>query len=398
MYHGIASLAKAATGRQGGVMAGPVDVLIIGGGLAGCAMAYFLAREGRDVLLVERHDLSTLASGSNAGSLHAQIPHQQFLLEGEAWVRGYAPVIGLLQRSIEMWKELERELAVDFEVTTPGGLLVAASQTQMRDVRRKAAIERQYGLVVEILGRNELLALAPYLSPAMAGGAFCPAEGKANPLKAAHHFAQAAERLGARLVRNTAVVSLVAEQTGFVAMTSQGELQARTIVNCAGADAAAVARMVGLDFAIEGHPIQVNVTEPVDALVKHLVYYAGEKLTLKQTRLGAFLIGGGWPARWDERTGRAVVDPQAVRDNLKAAVEVVPALAGAQLLRTWPAIVNGTADWRPVFGEAPHVRGFFTCMFPWVGFTGGPVAARLVADAVLGRPPPRAFASFFLGA
>jgi len=379
-------------------MAKRADVLIIGGGLAGCAVAYFLAREGRDVLLVERHDLSTLASGSNAGSLHAQMPHQQFLLEGEAWIRGFAPVIALMLRSIEMWKELERELAVDFEVTTPGGLLVAQTETQMRDVRRKAAIERQYGLEVEILGRDELFSLAPYLSREMAGGAFCPAEGKANPLRAAHYFAEAAQRLGARLALNTNLLALAADAAGFTARTSYGDIAAQKVVNCAGADAATIARMVGLDFAIEGHPIQVNVTEPVEPLVKHLVYFAGEKLTLKQTRLGAFLIGGGWPALFDERAGRAIVNSQAVRENLKVAVEVVPALAAVQLLRTWPSIVNGTADWRPVFGEAPNVKGFFTCMFPWVGFTGGPIAARLVADAVLGKPAPRAFAPFFLGA
>ncbi len=378
-------------------MAKRTDVLIIGGGLAGCAVAYFLVREGRDVLLVERHDLGTLASGSNAGSLHAQMPHQQFLLEGEAWVRGFAPVIALMLRSIEMWKELERELAVDFEVTTPGGLLVAQTETQMRDVRRKAAIERQYGLDVEILDRDELLSLAPYLSRAMAGGAFCPAEGKANPLKAAYHFAQAAQRLGARLARNTDLLALTVDAAGFTARTSYGDIVAQKVVNCAGADAATIARMVGLDFAIEGHPIQVNVTEPVESLVKHLVYFAGEKLTLKQTRLGAFLIGGGWPAQRDE-SGRVVVNAHSMRENLKVAVEVVPALATVQLLRTWPSIVNGTADWRPVFGEAPNVKGFFTCMFPWVGFTGGPIAARLVADAVLGKPAPKAFASFFLGA
>jgi glycine/D-amino acid oxidase-like deaminating enzyme len=75
---------------------------------------------------------------------------------------------------------------------------------------------------------------------------------------------------------------------------------------------------------------------------------------------------------------------------------MVPALGGVHLLRTWPAMVNGTTDWRPIFGEAPKVKGFYTCMFPWMGFTAGPMSAMLVAGAVMGGKPPKSFAQFFL--
>jgi len=376
--------------------AGNTDILIIGGGLAGCAMAYFLAQEGADILLIERHDLNTLASGSNSGSLHAQIPYEPFLLEGEAFARGFQPVIPLMLRSIEMWKELQAELGVDFEVSTPGGILVAETEAQMADVRRKAKLEQEAGLTVHVLGRGELAALAPYLSPRMVGGSHCPAEGKANPLKAATSFARAAERLGARIMRSTALKGLSVEAEGFLAQTGAGNILARRVVNCAGAEAGRIARMVGLALEIEGFPIQVNITEPIQPLVTHLIYSAGDRLTLKQTRNGGVVIGGGWPASFDSATGRPLVNPASITPNLKAATTMVPALAGVNLVRTWPAIVNGTADWRPIFGEAPRVKGFFTCMFPWMGFTAGPASARLVADAVMGRKPPRAFAQFFL--
>jgi len=101
------------------------DILVVGGGLAGCAVAYFLSREGCDVTLIERHDINSLASGSNAGSLHAQIPFEPFLTEGEGWARQFAPVVTLLVQSIEMWRNLSEELGVDLEVSTAGGLLVA---------------------------------------------------------------------------------------------------------------------------------------------------------------------------------------------------------------------------------------------------------------------------------
>jgi glycine/D-amino acid oxidase-like deaminating enzyme len=82
-----------------------------------------------------------------------------------------------------------------------------------------------------------------------------------------------------------------------------------------------------------------------------------------------------------------LVNARSLADNLGIALRVVPRLADVMLLRTWPAIVNGTADWKPIIGEVPRVPGFFVALFPWVGFTAGPIAARLVAQLVLGQHP-----------
>jgi sarcosine oxidase, subunit beta len=372
------------------------DILVVGGGIAGCAIAYFLSRQGAEVTLIEQHDINSLASGSNAGSLHAQIPHEPFLLEGEGWARRFAPVVPLLVESIALWKALSEELEVDLEVSTSGGLLVAETDGEMQDIRRKAAIERAAGLDIHLLGPVELANMAPYLTRHVAGAAFCPLEGKANPLVAAPAFAAKARVMGARIICRTTLAKLETVPQGFLATTDKGRIAARRVVNCAGAEAGRLAAQVGLDFAIAGFPIQVNVTEPVAALIDQLVYAAGDRLTLKQSHHGSFLIGGGWPARLDEATGRLQVDPTSVTGNLRVALRLVPALSGVQLLRTWPAIVNGTADWLPILGETRQVPGFFMCVVPWLGFTGGPAAARLVADQILGRKPPAGFASLLL--
>jgi glycine/D-amino acid oxidase-like deaminating enzyme len=372
------------------------DILVVGGGIAGSAIAYFLSRQGAEVTLVEQHDINSLASGSNAGSLHAQIPHEPFLLEGEGWARRFAPVVPLLVESIALWKALSAELGVDLEVTTPGGLLVAETDAEMNDIRRKSAIERASGLDVHLLGRQELESIAPYLTRNVAGAAFCPLEGKANPLVATPALAAKARAMGARMLSRTTLVKLETGPQGFVATTDKGRIEARRVVNCAGAEAGRLAAQIGLDFAIDGFPIQVSVTEPVAPLIDHLVYAAGDRLTLKQSHHGGFLIGGGWPARLDETTGRLQVDPKSLTGNLRVALRLVPDLAGVQLLRTWPAIVNGTADWLPILGETSSVRGFFMCVVPWLGFTGGPAAARLVADQILGRKPPAGLASLLL--
>ena len=369
------------------------DILVIGGGLAGTAVAYYLARGGAEVLLIERSEINAAASGANSGSIHAQIPLEPFLEQCASWTRGFAPTIPLMIESIRLWGGLEAELGADLEIDLPGGLMVAEDERQLRILERKAAVERAHGLPVEILTAADLRLTAPYLAPDLAGAAFCPIEGKANPQKAAPAFARAAERLGATLLCGVAMTGLRTELGGFQAQTDGGPIAARRVVNCAGAEAAAVAAMVGVELPLQGFPIQVNVTEPVAPLVHHLVYSAGRRLTLKQARSGGLLIGGGYPARLDA-TGRPIVDPDQVRANLASAVRTVPALAQAQLLRSWAAIVNGTEDWRPILGEVPGVPGFWLSLFPWLGFSAGPVAAKSVAEAILGHKPQADISGF----
>ena len=219
----------------------------------------------------------------------------------------------------------------------------------------------------------------------MLGGAFCPDEGKANPLIAAPAFAAAAERLGANIRRHAEVLAIAREPAGFSVQTTAGVLRARRVVNAAGSDAGRIAAMLGVALGVEAHPIQVSVTEPAPPLIPHLLYSAGEKLTLKQTRVGSIIIGGGWPARLDRRTGRPVTDPDLLGRNLAVALQVVPALGPISVVRNWAAIVNGTEDWRPILGEVPGVPGFFVNFFPWMGFTAGPLCARIVASLVQGR-------------
>jgi glycine/D-amino acid oxidase-like deaminating enzyme len=364
------------------------DVIVIGGGLAGCATAYYLAADGVSVTLLERADLNTLASGSNAGSLHAQIPHDPFVTKGEAWAKVFAPTVGLLRRSIDLWRDLPKMLGADLEVSLGGGLLVAPNDAQMRDIERKVLFERQQGLQVEILDQAALRRIAPYLAGHLVGGAFCPGEGKANPFAVAPSFAAAAQRLGAEILRYVKVQGIRREAMGFAVATNKGEFRARRIVNAAGAEAGSIAAMAGIDLAdVQAFPIQASATEQVGAIVPHLVYYTGEKLTLKQNRAGTLLIGGGWPARRG-RHGHPIADPDSLARNLAVAVSVVPALAGIKIVRTWAAIVNGTEDWKPILGEIPGVPGFFVNFFPWMGFTAGPIAARIVAGLVQGKEPP----------
>lgn len=362
------------------------DVLIIGGGLAGCATAYYLARSGVDVLLVESADLNTRASGANAGSIHLQIPHHEFMTLGESWARNFAPVLPMMLQSTELWKQLGAELGRDLEFSQPGGIIVARNAEQLNLVRRKTAVEAKHGIGTRMLSATELRSIAPYISSDMIGGAYCPDEGKANPLVATDAFAAAAKHHGASVMIHATVTALTKTAHGFAAKLQGSGIHARRVVNAAGADAGRIAAMLGVSLPIEGFPLQVSVSEPLKPLVRHLVYSAAGKLTLKQMQNGTCLIGGGWPSRLASN-GRLAIDPGSLTANLKTAIAAVPGLQSARIVRTWPAIVNGTADWRPLIGEVPGLRGFYVNMFPWMGFTAGPISALLTAELILGRKP-----------
>jgi sarcosine oxidase subunit beta len=364
------------------------DVVVIGGGLAGCGVAYHLARDGGvDVVVLERGELNAAASGNNSGSIHAQIPVEPFLNQGEDWARRFAPTLRLMMAGIARWKELPEELAApELEVAARGGLVMARTGGEMAMLRRKIAIERGVGLETHLLGREEMRNLAPYLAPDVIGGAFCPIEGKANPLNATFAFARAAQAAGARILRRVEVTGLQPEAQGWRVLTGAGPIRARYVVNCAGAEAGRVAGWLGLDLPIEAHPIQVTVTERAAPLIPHLVYSAADRLSLKQSAQGTVLIGGGWPARLHPVTGLPVVSEESLLGNLRLALAAVPAISRLRVVRSWAAIVNGTQDWRPILGELPAAqRGVFLCFFPWMGFTAGPHIARVIAELVLGQ-------------
>jgi glycine/D-amino acid oxidase-like deaminating enzyme len=360
------------------------DVLVVGGGITGTATAYRLAQAGADVVLVERHDLNTQGSGYNAGSLHAQLQHEPFLERGEAWARAYAPATAFLAESTSLWLTLGEELGTDLEAAILGGILVAENEAQMRDIERKVRIERTQGLDVEMLSASDLQRIAPYVSDRMVGGELCRSEGKANPLLATPALARAARQQGARLLLRTELRGLERVGDRFLARTSAGEVDARRVVSCGGTDAGHVTGLLGIDLPVVGHAIQASVTEPVEPLVTHLLYFAGDMLTLKQARVGSLLIGGGWPARVTG-SGQPVVDARSLRANLALAESVVPALSEARLLRAWAGFVNGVEDWLPIIGEIESVPGLYVGVFPFMGFTAGPLMGRVLADLVLDR-------------
>ncbi|CAG7606090.1 NAD(P)/FAD-dependent oxidoreductase [Leucobacter soli] len=362
------------------------DVAVVGGGISGCATAYFLSRSGARVLLLERHDLNTEASGRNAGSLHGQIQHEPFLEEGEEWARNWLPALRFLADSLEIWDGLSEELGIDLQVAKRGGLLVADHPDQMPAIERKVALEQSIGIDSRVLTGDELREIAPYITDDAVGGELCPIEGKANPLLAAPAFATRAVEHGA-VIRTGTSVEGFAESGGVTEIrTAKGAFAARKVVLAGGDGMPDLGRHFGIELPISSGAVQVSVTERIDPLVKHLVYYAGGKLTFKQAQAGTLLIGGGWPAR-QNAAGEWVLNPESLRTNLGIATRVAPVVSDVKLLRTWVGIGNGTPDHSPIIGPVPGHPNVILGFYPYMGFTAGPLMGRVLSRLAQDEEP-----------
>jgi glycine/D-amino acid oxidase-like deaminating enzyme len=362
----------------------------VGGGLAGAALAYYLAAEGVDVLLLERSELSREASGTNAGSFHFQIAIHQ-LTERDA-AGSHARLledVRLLLEAARLWDTLERELDGPLGLHRTGGLMVAETEQELRILHDKQAIEEEAGLETHVLEGEELRRFAPYLADDLLGATYCPAEGHANPFLVAPLFALRAHERGAVLRTG---VDVTAIEPGASVTTSAGRVRARRVVDAAGAWAGEVAAMVGLDLPVRGVGLHVNVTEPRRKVLEPLVQHIGRRLTLKQAANGTFIIGGGWPSRPEERPLRYSTIWASGAGNAAVAIRVMPGLADVRLVRMWTGVWAGTEDLQPVLGESRAAPGFFVCMAP-TGFTLGPLVAKmLAANMVRNAPMPPEYA------
>jgi glycine/D-amino acid oxidase-like deaminating enzyme len=365
-----------------GTARGPLasQVTIIGAGIAGVSTALFLARNGMDVTVLDAGTPNGQASGGNAGSIHVQLASFDFGRKAQAGGGPAAHALPLQLAATRMWEALAAELATEMEFVLTGGLMVAETQEQLRFLERKTQLERAYGIEVHVVGQAEARRLVPGISADVLGGAWCPDEGKINPMLATPALIAAAQRAGARFLAGEAVRAIERSGGDWLVTTARGTIRAPYVVNAAGPWARSVGRLVGLELPVEGVPFQMIATEPAAAMVDVLLSHADRHLTLKQVANGNIVIGGGWPAG----QSRPYRHPRALRDsregNLWVAQKVLPALRGLRMLRSWGAM-NVNIDGAPILGEAPGLPGFFNAVAA-TGYTMGPRIGQITADLI----------------
>jgi glycine/D-amino acid oxidase-like deaminating enzyme len=360
-----------------------VDTLVIGGGVAGCCTAYWLAHEGIDTLVVERDGMNLQASGANAGSLHVQLLAFDFVAGAPPAGNRAADTLILGPASVKLWQEIERDIGEDFEIKITGGLMLGENERDIEFLKGKIALERSRGIEAELIGADELRRMEPSIGEHAIAAEWCPGEGKINPLLGTFEVVRRATELGARFRRGTNVMAIEREGNEWKVTTSRGEIRCRRIVNAAGPWAAQVAKLVGVTIPVRAAPLQMIVTEPTAPTLTRLVAYAGRHLTLKQTAAGTFMIGGGWTAGLDEQQKLSRVLRSSVEGNLWIASRAVPMLKDLHAVRIW-AGMNVNIDRAPILGEMPGLPGFYNCVSS-NGYTLAPVLSRLTTELITGK-------------
>jgi len=369
------------------------DVVVIGGGLVGCASAYYLAKAGAAVLLVDQADINREASGRNAGTLHFQLEYR-LIKYGDSLASQFAQIIPLSLVAIEDWEGLEDELGADLEVTMAGGLIVGETASDIQVLEKRQALQEQWGLHTTLLSRKDVRRIAPYLTDTVLAAGYCAKEGHANPRLVTLAFARKAAIAGAGICSHSRVLAL--ERVGsewqlvFAGKnTTPSEVRTGAVLNAAGAWAGELAAMAHLHLPIYPVPLLMNVTERAAPLIPHVLQHTSRRLTIKQVSAGNILVGGGWPGRFSRSASmmmnvhrRPDIVVENLIENLMLARRLVPAVHQLHLLRSWTGTTGVTADQMPLLGPVTEAPGFFVAA-GGAAFTHGPTYARLISELIV---------------
>ena len=232
------------------------------------------------------------------------------------------------------------------------------------------------------------------LSDRFAAAAWCPGEGKINPLPANEALRRDAERRGATIEQLAPVTAIARTKTGYRIRTARGTLDVGRLVVAAGGWSAGIAAMLDVEVPVRGAPLQMVVTEPVRPLVSQLIAHADRHLTLKQTSAGQVLIGGAWPAHVTSG-GKVEVLADSLEGNLWVAARTVPAVGALAVVRSWAAM-NIDIDGAPLVSLMPGLPGAVIAATA-NGYTLGPLVGAAAAQAALSGTMPAGLSPFGLG-
>ena len=336
------------------------DVAVIGGGVIGCAVAYYLAKSGARVAVIERAVVGAGASAANTGAIALATKKPGAALD-------------LAIASQRLYPGLARELGMDIEYAVEGNLIVAEDETEAAYLEKHAAEQQAAGVPVETVSAARCRELNPLLEGRVLAGIYCATDAQANPFKVTHAYARAARNAGAEILINTSV-DAIGTAGGRVESvhTSRGKLRADWIVNAAGAHASDIGKMVGVVHAVLPRRGQIVVLEATDALPAMRVSGAGQLLAkhggasagisasasvspsyTSKPLNGTVLLGSTNEfAGYDTATTR-----EMVAEICRRVTRLMPRLGGLNALRSWAGLRPYSSS-GPLLGHAGGPQGY----------------------------------------
>ena len=348
------------------------DVVIVGGGINGCSLAYNLSKKNMDVLLFERNYLSSGATGSCGAGVR-----QQWSTRENA---------ELAIKSVKIFEKLSDELGEDIEFRQGGYLIVVHSLEEMTEVKKNVQMQRELGLKVKILKKEEILDVVPILDLKgmnAVGATFCPTDGHANPFKTTFAYAKAAERNGVKIYTHTTVLGVKKDGGNQVkkVVTDKGVVKTRFVVNAAGVWSKQVSKMVGIDLPNVAFRKEIMATERIKPLFEAMVISFKDGIYFSQQKDGQ--IVGGIPIPGEKSGFRTMPTFEFLRHMSKTLTRYAPVLKHVNMLRHWTGFYDVSPDARPILGESEKIKGFIQCNgFSGHGFMLSPMVSKMLSDYI----------------
>ena len=346
------------------------DVVIIGAGVTGAALAYELAKRGiRDVVILERKFPCAGATGRCGGGIR-----QQFT----------APLnIKLAMESVRRYETLSEELGVDIEFIQGGYLILAETEGEREAQRKAVELQNELGLPSRLLSPREAKEVFPLLDEStIVSATFCPTDGHANPFRVVEGYLRRAREMGVSLEKFTEVVGLEVRSGRITRVrTTKGEIAAGLVVNAAGAWSREVARMAGVNLPNVPVRHEIAVTEPVEFAMEAMVISIHNGIYFSQTKEGQIIGGIGLP---DEKPGYKLSSSlRFLRVYARELIRYVPAFGQLSVLRQWAGLYDVTPDAQPVLGPTPGIENFIQANgYSGHGFMIAPAVAKHLADYI----------------
>jgi heterotetrameric sarcosine oxidase gamma subunit len=364
------------------------DVVIIGGGIVGCSIAYHLTKEGiTDVVLLERKQLTSGTTWHAAG-LVGQLRASRNLTELAKYTTG-------------LFEGLEKETGQATGFKQNGSISIALTEGRLEELMRGASMARNFGLEVQVISTGEIRERLPhYNMENVAGGVFLPKDGQVNPIDVTQALAAGARSRGARIFENTKVIRILVRDGKAVGVeTVDGTIMADKVVVASGMWSRDLGRSIGVNIPLHACEHFYIVSEPIADLPRNMpVVRVPDECTYYKEDAGKLMVGafepkakpwGGGGIDEDHAFVTLPEDMDHFEPILANAINRVPLLetAGIQLFFNGPE--SFTPDVRYYLGEVPEVKEVYVATgFNSIGIQSSGGAGLVLAKWIKNGHPP----------
>lgn len=356
-------------------MSNNAEIIIIGGGIIGCATAYYLAKNGvKDVIVLEESDfMGNGGSSRNGGGVR----------QSGRDVRELPLVMYGIKN---LWPHLSEELEVDCEYHQDGNLRLGKTEAHKATLTKLADNARGVGLDVRMIDGDEVRQINPYLSHEVTCASWCPTDGHANPLTTTLGFYKMARQLGVRFITGEPVVSL-----GMVrgkirkVVTPNNTYEGEKVLVAAGLDSRPILTSVGIDIPMTNSLLEALVTEAEPHMFDQMLGTAEADFYGHQTKHGSFVFGGSSGLeRYNKDNGTPITNSKTAPCICRGIMKYFPDLAKAKIVRTWAGWMDASSDGVPSLGKVDEVPGLYVaCAFNGHGFGIAPAAGEQLAKLMI---------------